>query len=91
MQAALARDPKNNAMKGELIRVEAEIGGMRAAWQRRMPLREDPETALRHSFAELYEKAGRRDEAVDLLERAVANRRLGGEPRLRRALRRQRE
>ena len=30
LQSALARDPKNNAVKGGLIRVDAAIGGMRA-------------------------------------------------------------
>ena len=30
LQAALARDPKNSAVKGDLIRVEAEIGGLDA-------------------------------------------------------------
>jgi hypothetical protein len=30
LQAALARDPKNDQVKGELIRAEADIGGMRA-------------------------------------------------------------
>jgi len=30
LQAALARDPKNDQVKGELVRVEADIGGVRA-------------------------------------------------------------
>jgi hypothetical protein len=30
LQAALDRDPQNSALKGELIRVEADIGGLEA-------------------------------------------------------------
>jgi cellulose synthase operon protein C len=72
---ALARDPKNAAVKGDLIRVEAEIGGMRAGLAKaRAFAGEDPGNPLYDIVsAELFEKAGRRDEAVDLLERAVAD------------------
>jgi putative PEP-CTERM system TPR-repeat lipoprotein len=76
LQAALARDPKNEQAKGELIRVEAEIGGMRAGLAKaRAFAKEDPGNPLYDIIsAELYEKAGRRDDAVDLLEKAVAAR-----------------
>jgi predicted Zn-dependent protease len=75
LQAALARDPKNNPVKADLIRVEAEIGGMRAGLAKsRTFASEDPGNPLYDIVsAELYEKAGRRDEAVDLLEKAVAD------------------
>ena len=75
LQAALARDPKNNAVKGDLIRVEADIGGMRAGLTKaRAFAGEDPGNPLYNIVsAELYEKAGRRDDAVDLLEKAVAD------------------
>src|SRR4029077_2708895 len=76
LQAALARDPKNDQVKGDLIRVEADIGGMRAGLaKRRAFAKEDPGEPLYEIVsAELYEKAGRRDDAVDLLEKAVAAR-----------------
>jgi putative PEP-CTERM system TPR-repeat lipoprotein len=74
LQAALARDPKNGPVKGDLIRVEAEIGGMRAGLAKaRAFAKEDPGSPLYDRVsAELYEKAGRRDDAIDLLEKAVA-------------------
>jgi cellulose synthase operon protein C len=74
LQDALSRDPKNDKVKGDLIRVESEIGGMRAGLAKaRAFAGEDPENPLYDIVsAELYEKAGRRDDAVDLLEKAVA-------------------
>jgi len=76
LQVALARDPKNDQVKGDLIRVEADIGGMRAGLAKaHVFAKEDPENPLYDVVsAELYEKAGRRDDAIDLLEKAVANR-----------------
>jgi predicted Zn-dependent protease len=76
LEAALARDPKNGAVKGDLIRVESEIGGMRAGLAKaRAFASEDPRNPLYDVVsAELYERAGRRDDAVDLLEKAVAAR-----------------
>jgi predicted Zn-dependent protease len=80
LQAALARDPKNNQVKGDLIRVESEIGGMRAGLAKAKAFAmEDPGNPLYDVIsAELYEKAGRRDDAVDLLEKAVAARPAAG-------------
>ena len=59
-----------------MIRVEADIGGMRAGLAKaRAFAEEDPGNPLYDIVsAELYEKAGRRDDAVDLLEKAVAAR-----------------
>jgi putative PEP-CTERM system TPR-repeat lipoprotein len=76
LQDALARDPKNGTVKADLIRVESEIGGMRAGLAKaRAFAGEDPGNPLYDIVsAELYEKAGRRDDAVDLLEKAVAAR-----------------
>ena len=76
LEAALARDPKNGTVKGDLIRVEAAIGGMRAGLAKARSLTlEDPGNPIYDIVsAELYEKAERRDEAVDLLEKAVAAR-----------------
>jgi cellulose synthase operon protein C len=74
LRAALARDPKNNAVKGDLIRIESDIGGMRAGLAKAQAFaKEDPGNPLYDIVsAELYEKAGRRDDAVGLLEKAVA-------------------
>jgi putative PEP-CTERM system TPR-repeat lipoprotein len=76
LQDALARDPKDGTVKGDLIRVESEIGGMRAGLAKARALAgEDPGNPLYDIVsAELYEKAGRRDDAVALLEKAVADR-----------------
>jgi putative PEP-CTERM system TPR-repeat lipoprotein len=76
LQAALARDPKSDPVKADLIRVESEIGGMRAGLAKaRAFAAEDRGNPIYDIIsAELYEKAGRRDDAVDLLEKAVANR-----------------
>jgi len=76
LQAALARDPKNAQVKGDLIRIEADIGGMRAGLAKAHAFtKEDPDNPLYDIVsAELYEKAGRRDDAVALLEKAVSDR-----------------
>ena len=76
LQDALARDPKNGTVKADLIRLEAEIGGMRAGLAKaRVFAKEDPGNPLYDILsAELFEKAGRRNEAVDLLEKAVVTR-----------------
>jgi tetratricopeptide (TPR) repeat protein len=76
LQAALARDPKNDSVKADLIRVESDIGGMRAGLAKAHAFAsEDPGNPVYDIIsAELYEKAGRRDDAVDLLEKAVAHR-----------------
>ena len=74
LQAALTRDPKNNTVKGDLIRVEADIGGMRAGLAKAHAFAgEDPGNPLYDTIsAELYEKAGRQEDAVDLLKTAIA-------------------
>ena len=68
------RDPKNDQIKGDLIRVEADIGGMRAGLAKaRAFAGEDPGNPLYDIVsASLFEKAGRRDNAFDLLEKAIA-------------------
>jgi putative PEP-CTERM system TPR-repeat lipoprotein len=74
LEAALAHDPKNSRVNGDLIRVDAGIDGMQAGLTRARAFAvEDPENPFYDIVsAEFYEKAGRRDEAVDLLEKAVA-------------------
>jgi putative PEP-CTERM system TPR-repeat lipoprotein len=76
LQAALTRDPKNDQVKGDLIRVEADIGGMRAGLAKARAFAEKDAGNPLYDIvsAELYEKAGRRDDAVDFLEKAIAAR-----------------
>lgn len=76
LQSVLARDPKNVSGKGDLIRVEAEIGGLDAGLAKaRAFANDDPDDSVYDVIsAELYEKAGRRNDAVALLEKSVAAR-----------------
>jgi cellulose synthase operon protein C len=76
LQAAIDRDPKNSGLKGDLIRVESEIGGLEAGLAKARALaKNDPENSLYDIVsAELYEKAGRKGDATALLEKAVAAR-----------------
>jgi predicted Zn-dependent protease len=76
LQAALDRDPHNAYLKAELIRNEAEIGGLEAGLAKAQKLAEnDPDNSLYDIIsAELYQKVGRSGDAVGLLEKAVAAR-----------------
>jgi cellulose synthase operon protein C len=76
LQAALDRDPRNASLKADMVRVEAEIGGLDAGLtQARSFAVRDPDSSLYDLLSsELYEKSGRAPEAVALLERAVATR-----------------
>jgi putative PEP-CTERM system TPR-repeat lipoprotein len=76
LQTALARDPKNNQLKGDLIRVEAEIDGLEAGLAKaRAFAQDDPENPVYDMVsAELLEKAGRSADSILLLEKAVAAR-----------------
>jgi cellulose synthase operon protein C len=76
LQAALARNPKNSQLNGDLIRVEAEIDGLEAGLAKARALaQEDPGNPIYDMVsAELWEKAGRSTDAVMLLEKAVAAR-----------------
>jgi len=74
LQAALDRDPGNPSLKGEMIRVEAEIGGPEAGLAKaRRFANEDPGNSLYDvASAELYENAGRRREAIALVDQVAA-------------------
>ena len=76
LQQAVARDPRNAPLKGDLIRVEAEIDGLDAALAKAQAFaKDDPENSIYDLVsAGLYEKAGRPQDAVRLLEAAVAAR-----------------
>jgi len=74
LQAALDRDPKNTFLKGDLIRVEADIGGLEAGLaQARKFASDDPGNSLYDVVsAELYENAGRKREAIALADQVAA-------------------
>jgi putative PEP-CTERM system TPR-repeat lipoprotein len=76
LEEALARDPRNTPLKGDLIRVEADIDGLDAALAKaRAFTKDDPENNVYDLVsAELYERAGRPRDAVALLEAAIAAR-----------------
>jgi tetratricopeptide (TPR) repeat protein len=76
LQTALARDPKNSQLKGDLIRVEGEIGGLEAGLDKsRAFAQEDSGNPVYDLVSvELLEKAGRSVDAVVLLEKAVVAR-----------------
>ena len=74
LQAALDRDPRNASLKGDLIRVEAEIGGLQAGLAKaRSFANDDPGNSLYDVVsAELYENAGRKPEAIALADQVAA-------------------
>src|SRR6516164_11336151 len=76
LEEAIARDPLNAPLKGDLIRIEADIDGLDAALAKAHAFaKDDPENNVYDLVsAELYEKAGRPRDAVALLETAVAAR-----------------
>src|SRR6516225_5248617 len=76
LQDAVTRNPRNTSIKGDLIRVEAELDGLDTAlYEARGFARDDPDKTLYDEVsAELYEKAGRVGDAAALLEKAVAAR-----------------
>jgi predicted Zn-dependent protease len=76
LEEAIARDPRDAPLKGDLIRIEAEIDGLDAALAKAHAFaKDDPENNIYDLVsAELYEKAGRPRDAVALLETAVAAR-----------------
>ena len=76
LQEAVTRDPRNAPFKGDLIRVEAEIDGLDAALAKAQAFaKDDPKNNIYDLVsAELYEKAGRPQDAVKLLETAVVAR-----------------
>ena len=74
LQDALDRDPQNASLKGDLIRVEAEIGGLDAGLAKaRKFAKDDPGNILYDLVsAELYENAGRKPEAIALADQVAA-------------------
>ncbi len=84
LKEAMIREPQNASLKADLIRADAEIDGVDAAVSKaREAAASDPDNSIHDVVsAELYEKAGRGEEAVSLLENAVASRPSGKTSRL---------
>jgi len=76
LQSRLDKDPGNREVKAQLIRVEAEIGGLDAGLAKaRSFAKDDPGSPLYDLVsADLYERGGKRPEAVALLEKVAAGR-----------------
>jgi predicted Zn-dependent protease len=77
VQARLVKDPENRALKEQLIRLEAQIGGVDAGLAKaRAFAKDDPEGSSVYDLtaADLLARSGKRAEAVALLEKSVAAR-----------------
>jgi putative PEP-CTERM system TPR-repeat lipoprotein len=76
LQQGVDRNPTNAGLKIDLIRVEAQAGGVDAGIAKaRSFAKDDPDNAVYDLVsAELYEKAGRKDDARALLEKAAVAR-----------------
>jgi putative PEP-CTERM system TPR-repeat lipoprotein len=74
LKEAMIREPQNASLKADLMRADAEMDGVDAAISKaREFAASDPGNSIYDVVsAELYEKAGRGEEAVSLLENAVA-------------------
>ncbi len=74
LQSRLDKDPGNRQIKEQLIRIEAEIGGLDAGLAKaRSFAKDDPDSSLYDLVsADLDERGGKRPEAVALLEKAAA-------------------
>ena len=74
LQSRLVKDPGNKSLKAQLVTIEAEISGLEAGLAKAQRFsNEDPNTSLYDlASADLYERAGRRAEALALLEKTNA-------------------
>jgi putative PEP-CTERM system TPR-repeat lipoprotein len=75
LQARAEKDPGSGRIKEELIRIEAQIGGLDAGIAKASSYaKNDPENSLYDLVAaDLYEKFGKRPEGVALLEKLAAS------------------
>jgi len=73
---AIVRDPRNPALKADLVRATAELDGVDAAVSKaNLYAKDDPGSAVFPLVAsQVYQNAGRWDEATVLLEKALAAR-----------------
>ena len=74
VQARLDKEPDNRALKEQLIRLDAETGGLETGIAKaRAFAKEDPDSAVYDlTAADLYARNGKRAEAVALLEKSAA-------------------
>ena len=74
LQSRLDGDPGNREVKAQLIRLEAQIGGLDAGLSKAQSFaKDDPDSSVYDLIsADLCEIAGKRPEAVALLEKAAA-------------------
>jgi putative PEP-CTERM system TPR-repeat lipoprotein len=74
LKNAIGRDPRNSSLKADLIRVTAQLDGVDAAVSRaNLYARDDPSSDLYPIAAsQVYENAGRWQEAAAVLEKALA-------------------
>ena len=76
LQSRLEKDPGNVVIKAQLIRVEEKIGGLEAglAKARRFAKSDPDSSAYNLVSADLYERSGKRSEAIALLEKTASAR-----------------
>lgn len=74
LKDAIVRDPQNSSLKADLVRVTAQLDGVDAAVSRaNLYARDDPNSNLYPIAAsQVYENAGRWQEAAAVLEKALA-------------------
>ena len=76
LQSRLEKDPGNLVIKAQLIRVEEKIGGLGAGLAKAQSFaKSDPDSSGYDLVsADLYERAGKRSEAIALLEKTASAR-----------------
>ena len=74
LRDAIDRDPKNDALKADLIRITADLDGVDTAVSRaNLYAKDNPNDGIFPLVAaEMYENAGRWSDATNLLEAAAA-------------------
>ncbi|MBV8740002.1 MAG: PEP-CTERM system TPR-repeat protein PrsT [Alphaproteobacteria bacterium] len=74
LRDAIDRNPKNDALKTDLVRITADLDGVDAAVSRaNLYAKDNPNDSIFPLVAaEMYENAGRWDDAINLLEAAAA-------------------
>jgi len=76
LQSRLDKDPGNRSLKAQLVRTEAEIGGLEAGLAKaRSFAKDEPDSSVYDLVsAELYERAGKRSDAINLLQKRASAR-----------------
>jgi putative PEP-CTERM system TPR-repeat lipoprotein len=76
LQSRLDKDPGNLVIKAQLIRVEEKIGGLGAGLAKAQSFAKSDPDSSRYDLvsADLYERAGKRSEAIALLKKTASAR-----------------